>query len=176
DVSERGRGVSPRAARDGEDAHADRARAARRRARGGGPAVMRDFDELVGGGDLEATERERLERVHDLLVAAGPPPELPPALEQAPAQLGSRDKAGNWPMLVNVTGLREVGTGGYYNIYLTKAGRPVVLCGSFVVHGDRTTVQYSEPYSLAHFDGWVVTLQTPRKHEPGRVVLRTSDV
>ena len=34
-----------------------------------------DFDELVGT-DLEPGERERLERVHDLLVAAGPPPDL----------------------------------------------------------------------------------------------------
>jgi hypothetical protein len=38
------------------------------------------FDELVGK-DLEPGERERLERVHDLLIAAGPPPdaELPTA-------------------------------------------------------------------------------------------------
>jgi hypothetical protein len=33
-----------------------------------------DFDDLVGG-DLEPAERARLERVHELLVAAGPPPE-----------------------------------------------------------------------------------------------------
>jgi hypothetical protein len=33
-----------------------------------------DFDDLVGS-DLEPAERARLERVHDLLVAAGPPPE-----------------------------------------------------------------------------------------------------
>ena len=33
------------------------------------------FDELVGT-DLEPDERERLERVHELLLAAGPPPEL----------------------------------------------------------------------------------------------------
>ena len=39
-----------------------------------------DFDELVGD-DLEPSERERLRRVHDLLLEAGPPPELPPALE-----------------------------------------------------------------------------------------------
>jgi hypothetical protein len=39
-----------------------------------------DFDELVGGDDLDADERARLRRVHDLLVAAGPPAELPPAL------------------------------------------------------------------------------------------------
>ena len=37
-----------------------------------------DFDDLVGG-ELSPGERERLERVHDLLVAAGPPPELPPS-------------------------------------------------------------------------------------------------
>ena len=33
-----------------------------------------DFDELVGT-DLDPEERDRLERVHDLLVQAGPPPE-----------------------------------------------------------------------------------------------------
>jgi len=33
-----------------------------------------DFDELVGT-DLDSAERARLERVHELLVAAGPPPE-----------------------------------------------------------------------------------------------------
>jgi hypothetical protein len=38
-----------------------------------------DFEELVGE-DLEPAERERLRRVHELLVAAGPPPELPPEL------------------------------------------------------------------------------------------------
>ncbi len=34
-----------------------------------------DFDELVGEG-LDGRERERLHRVHELLVAAGPPPEV----------------------------------------------------------------------------------------------------
>lgn len=36
-----------------------------------------DFDDLVGA-DLEPAERARLERVHELLIAAGPPPEPPP--------------------------------------------------------------------------------------------------
>jgi hypothetical protein len=40
-----------------------------------------DFRELVGN-DLSPQERERLERVHNLLVEAGPPPELPPKLVQ----------------------------------------------------------------------------------------------
>jgi len=33
-----------------------------------------EFDELIGT-DLDPAERERLERVHELLIAAGPPPE-----------------------------------------------------------------------------------------------------
>src|SRR5260221_5885014 len=40
-----------------------------------------DFDELVGS-DLPEEERERLLRAHELLLAAGPMPELPPDLEQ----------------------------------------------------------------------------------------------
>ena len=36
-----------------------------------------DFDELVGT-DLAPSERERLARVHELLIAAGPPPETVP--------------------------------------------------------------------------------------------------
>jgi hypothetical protein len=42
-----------------------------------------DFDELMEG--IERPEdRERLRRVHELLVEAGPPPELSPALASAP--------------------------------------------------------------------------------------------
>ena len=42
---------------------------------------MPDFDDLVGT-DLPAAERERLLRAHELLLAAGPLPELPPQLEE----------------------------------------------------------------------------------------------
>ena len=42
-----------------------------------------DFDELVGF-DVEREERARLQRVHALLLAAGPPAELPPELEAGP--------------------------------------------------------------------------------------------
>jgi hypothetical protein len=42
-----------------------------------------NFDELVGA-ELEQDERERLRRVHDLLVTAGPPPELTPEVEGGP--------------------------------------------------------------------------------------------
>jgi hypothetical protein len=45
--------------------------------------VSPDFDELVGT-DLEPGERARLERVHELLVAAGPPPDHVAAVEPIP--------------------------------------------------------------------------------------------
>jgi len=41
------------------------------------------FDELVGP-EVQGSERERLERVHGLLLQAGPPPELVPELEAGP--------------------------------------------------------------------------------------------
>jgi hypothetical protein len=41
------------------------------------------FDDLVGQ-DLDIRERERLRAVHEQLLAAGPPPELPPHLEAGP--------------------------------------------------------------------------------------------
>ena len=48
-----------------------------------------DFDDLVGG-DLDDTERARLRRVHDLLVSAGPPPELSPKLTSGPPEPKAR--------------------------------------------------------------------------------------
>lgn len=42
-----------------------------------------DFDDLVGD-ELDASERKRLERVHELLIAAGPPPDLSTDLDAPP--------------------------------------------------------------------------------------------
>lgn len=43
-----------------------------------------DFRDLVGD-DLPEEEAARLRRAHELLIAAGPPPELSPGLEQPPS-------------------------------------------------------------------------------------------
>jgi hypothetical protein len=51
-----------------------------------------DFDELVGN-DVPGDERERLRRAHELLVAAGPAPELPPTLAAVPLPRSSRRAA-----------------------------------------------------------------------------------
>jgi hypothetical protein len=197
-----------------------------------------DFRELVGE-DLPAEEHDRLRHVHDLLVAAGPPAELSPALEHAPSVSGSVhvlprrrrgavlliaaalaavvfgggflagavtrgggekgavvvipmhgtraapnalasislqdvDKAGNWPMRFTVQGLPKLPNGGYYELYLTRHGRIGATCGTFNVHGGRTTVSLNAPYRLRSFDGWVVTRHLPgRPEEARRPVLTT---
>jgi hypothetical protein len=200
-----------------------------------------DFDELVGT-ELPADERERLRRAHELLVQAGPPPELPPSLERAPKvdevprwfrqrkrylgrrvvllaaatvtagligfmfghstnpneistervvrlagtslrpqasgtlQLGKNDGHGNWPMVLRVRGLQALPSGGYYDLYLTKRGKPVVLCGTFNVGRGLTEIRLTAAYDLSHFDsnGWVVTRQMPGHHEPTDIVLQPS--
>lgn len=57
---------------------------------------MSEFDDLVDPTGLSPEEEARLRRVHDLLVQAGPPAELPPTLAQTPA---SRPQVDALPML-----------------------------------------------------------------------------
>ena len=48
-----------------------------------------EFRDIVGD-DLAPAEEAQLRRVHELLLAAGPPPELPPALAEPPAERGAK--------------------------------------------------------------------------------------
>ena len=57
------------------------------------------FDDLVDSSGLTAGERQRLHSVHDLLVAAGPPPELPAALERPPEPAVHAGKVVSFPRL-----------------------------------------------------------------------------
>jgi hypothetical protein len=177
-----------------------------------------EFEDLVGK-DLPPAERERLERVHELLVAAGPPPELPPELADVPdrdgsvaepeptglprrrvgaalalaaaialvafvggyvagynrtnsnfesvrtvaltnrqaqavVRFGPRDANGNTPMLVKVEGLRRLPPHDYYTLFMTKNGKPIVLCGSFNVRGPQsTTLNWEVAYDPSDYDG-----------------------
>src|SRR5262245_23808280 len=45
---------------------------------------MSDFDDIVDTEGLSPDDEARLRRVHELLVQAGPPPDLPPSLERTP--------------------------------------------------------------------------------------------
>ena len=97
---------------------------------------------------------------------------------RASLELGKADASGNWPMLLHARGLQELPDGGYYDLYLTKDGKPVVLCGTFNVKGNEVVVHFSAAYDLDHFykDGWVVTRQLPGNHEPTEVVLTQTQV
>ena len=170
------------------------------------------FDELVGEIE-DPAERERLRRVHDLLLSVDPPPELaagPPAAPVVPLprrrgraalllaaalaiasfgagylvggrdeaadrliemrgvgaerdatasiELLSEDDAGNWPMRVLVRGLEPSrDRDDFYELWLTKGGRPVASCGRFIVAQGLTRVTLSVPYALRRYDGWIVT-------------------
>jgi hypothetical protein len=84
------------------------------------------------------------------------------------------DGAGNWPMLLKVQGLRKLPTGGYYELYLTKAGKLGPECGTFRVNGDgMTTVRLNAPYKLRRFDGWVVTQHVKGSARPSEPLLTT---
>lgn len=176
-----------------------------------------NFRDLVGEG-LPPGEQERLERVHELLIAAGPPPELPPELEEPPdgrrnvrqfdptglprrrvgaalalaaaialiaflggyitghsksppfesvrsvalvndqaqatVSFGPRDANGNTPMLLRVAGLKKLEARDYYVLYMTKNGKPVVVCGSFNVGGPQsTTLRFPVAYDPGKFNG-----------------------
>ena len=93
---------------------------------------------------------------------------------RATLKLGRADSNGNWPMTLAARGLQELPEGGYYDLYLTKGGKPVVLCGTFNVKGDQVVVRLSAAYDLDHFDkdGWVITRQGPGNHEPTEIVLK----
>jgi hypothetical protein len=182
-----------------------------------------DFRELIGD-DVPEEDRARLEQVHDLLVAAGPPPELPPAIAElssepenvvalprrragallaiaaaialvaivggyvagrngsdrfstfkslpmhgtaiartasATIDLGDIDQSGNWPLRVELRNLPSLPRGAYYEMYLTRHGKPAATCGTFVTSGTSSTVRLNAPYSLRHYDGWVVTRNLP---------------
>jgi hypothetical protein len=165
------------------------------------------FDDLVGELD-DPAERERLRRVHELLLSVDPPPGLVPPLRRerrrylvallaaalaaaafgggyllghrggepeavrtiamtglgaerdasATIELLPADAAGNWPMRVRVRGLEPSGPGfDYYELWLTKDGKPLGSCGRFKVRAGVTEVSLSVPYPLAGYDGWVVT-------------------
>lgn len=79
----------------------------------------------------------------------------------ATIDVGERDEAGNWPMVITVRGLRELPEGGRYLLYLTRNGRPVAWCGSFVVEQDETKALLNAPYRFDRFDGWVVRADIP---------------
>ena len=92
----------------------------------------------------------------------------------AKLELGKAGKAGNWPMVLHVRGLPKLADGGYYDLYLTKGGVPLVSCGTFNARGE-TDVRMSAAYNLERFDknGWVVVRKTPANNfDTSQIVMK----
>lgn len=93
----------------------------------------------------------------------------------ASLRVGAKDSAGNWPMRLSVQGLPSLPAGGYYELQLTRRGKPTASCGTFVVDKGNTDVRLNAPYKLKTFDGWVVTRHLG-DHSTEPIVLRTSRI
>ena len=76
-------------------------------------------------------------------------------------EVGRAGTDGNWPMLITVTNLSPLQKDSFYDLWLSKDGKPVFLCGSFNTKpgGAETTIRLSAAYPLKKgtFNGWVVT-------------------
>lgn len=104
----------------------------------------------TSGDDFETVDR----------VALRPTPEAPGA--RMAIEVGALDEAGNWPLLVTVSGLARLPPGGYYELWLTKGGRLAANCGRFIVATqDETRVYLNAPYRFTDFDRWVVVVDVP---------------
>jgi hypothetical protein len=93
-------------------------------------------------------------------------------------ELGKPQASGNWPMVLHVRGLPKLGKGGYYDLYLTKNGVPLVSCGTFNARGE-TDVRLSAAYNLENFDrnGWVIVRKTPENNfDASQIVLKAARV
>ena len=127
-----------------------------------------DFDDLVEGTSPE--ERERLRRVHDLLVAAGPPPELPPALAKPPPE--RRERA---PFLTTLP-RRRIGATVTAAIGLAAAAFGI---GYLVGAGNETTsrAEFTTVFTLemkrtsAAREGAAAVLRIGKKAEGGNIPL-----
>ena len=87
-------------------------------------------------------------------------------------KVGKEDANGNRPLLMSVRALPAISKGDWYRLYLTKKGKPVVLCGIFRTgHSGNAQVSMNAPADLAEYDGWIVTAIAPG--HPPRVLLTT---
>ena len=81
--------------------------------------------------------------------------------------VGEIDDSGNWPLRMKVRGLPEQPDRGYYELYLTRDGKPAASCGTFRVHEGTTEVRLNAPYRFDRYDGWIVNGQGPGTAETG---------
>ena len=118
-----------------------------------------EFDDLVAGVD-SPEEEDRLRRVHELLVASGPPPELSPALVAAPEAPAAEEEEPEAEWLPR----RRLWAG-----LLVGAGAPVAAFGIGDYTGnDSTETPVAEPATPAR----VISLQPTDESKTAGAVIR----
>jgi len=93
------------------------------------------------------------------------------AAADAVLKVGSEDASGNRTIRMAVHSLPSLRR-GYYTLYLTEKGEPLVACGVFRTGATcNATVSMNAPADLAEYDGWIVSAVVPG--QPSRVLLTT---
>ncbi|MFN2469924.1 MAG: anti-sigma factor [Gaiellaceae bacterium] len=72
-------------------------------------------------------------------------------------RIGRKEEGGNTPLVLAVSGLDDLGDDGYYELWLTRKGKRVLTCGTFVATDGDLVVRLNAPYTLERFAGWVIT-------------------
>jgi hypothetical protein len=104
----------------------------------------------------------------------------PAAAASAELDVGKPDADGNVPIEMRVRGLPALPQGGWYDLLLSKEGRPTVSCGTFNAGHGTTTVLFTVGYALREwrdeglYDGWVVTSHVPGKPASANLILLTT--
>ena len=96
----------------------------------------------------------------------------PAAAASAVIKVGKEDANGNRPLRMSVRALPTLSKDAWYELFLTKKGKPVVPCGIFQTgRSGSAQVSMNAPADLAEYDGWIVT-DLAHGH-PSRVLLST---
>ena len=105
---------------------------------------------------------------------------VPTAAASADLVVGEPDGDGNVPIEMEVRGLPSLPAGGWYDLLLSKGGRPTVSCGTFTTGPGTTTVRLNVGYALGEwreqgrYDGWVITAHVPSRPQSANNVLLTT--
>jgi hypothetical protein len=124
------------------------------------------FAAQTGGNNSTSIDAVVTKHMHGTALARG---------AVAAIEVGRRGTDGNWPMVLTVTNLPALRNGGYYDLWLSRHGKPIALCGSFnVKQGTETVVPLTAAYSLTRFDGWVITRHFAGQRDTAKQVLLTT--
>jgi hypothetical protein len=93
------------------------------------------------------------------------------AAASAVVKVGAEDTNGNRTLRMAVHSLPALDK-GWYTLYLTEKGKPLVDCGVFRTGvAGSANVSMNAPADLAEYDGWIVTASVPG--QLSRVLLTT---